>query len=164
MNRRELLQTDAFEAKEYSQSIVFQNEGEKWAWLAGIVDGEGCFSLSRGTATKRGYMVLRIDNKNHELMRFLTMTFGGSYSEVKKKGRIYYQYALSMTGLRQVLPKIRPYLIVKAEEADIVQQVLKAMKYRGDTTEFMESMQKGLESLHSEKSAAGKKGGRKRKS
>jgi len=161
MTRRKLIQSNVFKNEEKEGAvpcITFQTQGEKWAWFAGLVDGEGTFSIGRAGDGKVS-VLLRVEMKTYEIIEFLTLTFGGSFSETKKGGgKVYYIFVLSTDKVRWVLPYIRPYLIVKAKEADLIQRLLDAKTSNYDTKEFTQSIKDGLRALHPEKSEAGDKG------
>lgn len=134
MNRKELLQRELFRQSGELPSISFQTEGEKLAYLAGIIDGEGCLGVYKRQDKKGRVMQwpikLVIANNSERLMKWLVVNFGGRYYERKgerennlkwKKG---YLHVLGERKLTTLLPKVLPYLVIKQEEA---QSVMEAM-------------------------------------
>lgn len=134
MDKQELLQGEMFRQQKELPSINFQTEGEKLAYLAGIIDGEGCLGIYKrqdkdGRVTQWPVKLV-IANNSERLMKWLLVNFGGWYSERKgerkknpkwKKG---YVHVLSERKLRNLLPKVLPYLVIKQEEAEFVIQAL----------------------------------------
>ena len=97
------------------------------AWLAGIIDGEGCITITRqapGTDRRKNwsYRLYVKVTMGHEptVRRIATLVGCGAVTTWKplKHNRSWTWWAASREALA-VLTRIRPYLITKAEEADI---------------------------------------------
>jgi len=105
---------------------INQNLSEsEWAYIAGILDGEGEISIQGNSP------YIKIHNTNSELMDWLTRKLGISKTYVKNRQRkkshkICYSFIFS--GVKRVttfLEKVMPYLIVKRKKAEEVYKFCK---------------------------------------
>lgn len=103
------------------------------AYLAGLIDGEGCLYIGNVKQGKYGsgyqwHSLLRITSCDEELIIWLENTFGGSkdsrYRWTSKKAftRPVYNWQCAGEMLDYILPLVRPYLIIKAKQCDIMIQ------------------------------------------
>ena len=89
---------------------------DELAWVAGFVDGEGCMYLGCGP-------VLAVRNTYRASIQRLADLFSG---RVRQPGlaplskRVIYEWAISGDASVIVLKLIRPWLIVKADQADLL--------------------------------------------
>ncbi len=101
---------------------------EEIAYLAGIIDGEGCFYIGKVKQGKYGngfqwHSMLKVTNCDESLIIWLEQTFGGSkdsrYRWTSKKAFTRPVYNWQATGemLDYLLPKIIRYLIIKSDHA-----------------------------------------------
>jgi hypothetical protein len=101
------------------------------AYLAGIVDGEGCFYIGRVKQGKYGngyqwHTLLKVTSCDVELIIWLEQIFGGHkdsrYRWTSKKAFTRPVYNWQATGpmLDYILPLIQPYLIIKSEQCAIM--------------------------------------------
>ncbi|MEW6385915.1 MAG: LAGLIDADG family homing endonuclease [Thermodesulfobacteriota bacterium] len=110
------------------------------AWLAGIIDGEGCISVSHNRNHNGDVAHYRprfeIRNTNPYLMRRITeilTTWKVKYFLIYIKPReVQYRESLAMAitnyrGIMRILSKTMPYLTAKKEEA---QAMMKFIKWR----------------------------------
>lgn len=102
------------------------------AWAAGIIDGEGCITISRQRAGAGGRI-----NPSHRLYVKVSMghlptidrlheIFGAGSRHVQPGGRWNDAY-IWMVSTRQagdVLRAVRPHLVTKADEADLALEFL----------------------------------------
>lgn len=106
-------------------------EEARWAWLAGFVDADGCISIAKEHDYRKGddYIhyrpALQISNTDEHTMRYIHswLAVGGmtKHKRRKRQHRQIYHYMLrNHRELLQVLLQIRPYLVTKAEQADLV--------------------------------------------
>ena len=106
-----------------------------WAYFAGLIDGEGCFLLTKhkNKIVKTGFSwnpSLRIANLDSRPLELLRREVGGIIKcQIKGKSKIYYYIAYGEV-LRKILPNIEPFLIIKKEQAQIIQKVLYLLKHR----------------------------------
>lgn len=94
-------------------------------YIAGFIDGEGCFSISKA---HRSYNpVLVINNIASEVLDLLKAEYGGSIRYRRNGGfgtNFIFEWRLHAQGLRRLLPCILPHLVIKKEQALILEQFL----------------------------------------
>jgi hypothetical protein len=91
-----------------------------YAYLAGVIDGEGCIRIQRVRArgVVRYQLRLHVANTSRALMDWLEMTFGGhAYARKKPHGGVVWDWHVKNGHVPDVLRLVLPYLIVKREEA-----------------------------------------------
>lgn len=91
------------------------------AYLAGIIDGEGCFYIQR-PGGKSHTLRLFVMNTFKPLIDYLYKTFGGfQYSRKKENStwKIRHEWFVDRETLDELLPLLRPYLINKKEHLEI---------------------------------------------
>ena len=84
----------------------------EWAYLAGLIDGEGCIT-SRRNSKGSYYTRMTISQKRVELLWWVHERFGGA---VSVKGRTWH------AGSRHsawVLEGVLPYLVLKRDQAEV---------------------------------------------
>lgn len=105
------------------------------AYLAGLIDGEGCFYIGRVKQGKYGsgyqwHSLLRIASCDECIIIWLEETFGGSkdsrYRWTSKKAfyRPIYNWQATGPMLDYIMPKILKYLIIKKPHCEVM------IKYR----------------------------------
>lgn len=100
------------------------------AYIAGIVDGEGSLTIhaqKEPSGIYHFHAKLSISNTNEKLMIWLknNLLIGYSYKTKRKQPHNdVYTYTISANGLRWLLPQIRPYLVLKKEQADLILEYL----------------------------------------
>jgi hypothetical protein len=113
-------------------------EKTEWAYLAGLIDGEGCFDLGIHLRTQkykdreyramgcspRLYIALKSHPINREVMEWLSKTFNIPIHE--NQGKFLVQFTGKL--LEEVLQEVLPYLKIKGEEAKILLEALKVIK------------------------------------
>lgn len=103
----------------------------EYAWAAGFIDGEGTITLKRFkshyTIKKIHYQpFISLGQANHighfDAVRKLQKLFGGSLSEWKNKPPRLptLSWCMVSRGAVECLKKIRPYLQVKGQHADLL--------------------------------------------
>jgi len=122
--------------------IQFKTEEGKWSWLAGLIDCDGCIKLSKYHDPRRGKVkkirstswlcYVTFVNVNKEIVETFNSLMG-------RKGKIYtirskiknhrtcYRSDCMKVHLREVLPKIFPYLVVKKKQCEIMMEVIKIL-------------------------------------
>ena len=104
---------------------------EQIAYLAGIIDGEGCFYIGRVKQGKYGngfqwHAFLKITNCDQELIIWLEQTFGGSkdsryrWTSKKKFTRPVYNWQASGPMLDYILHFVQPFLIIKSYQCAVM--------------------------------------------
>ncbi len=121
--------------RQKSEGAVNQQVTSEWiAWLAGIVDGEGCIRLQERKPPKNRRTIvyspcviltntsLLLKDKIEEMLEWLGLPkYTKSEQGWKKTWKPRWQ--IIFTGLsrpKKFLQLVRPYLVVKAEEADLL--------------------------------------------
>lgn len=103
------------------------NMERDWAYFAGIIDGEGSFSIVKYVENGRLRYRLRlyVTNANKPLMDWATERFGGRvYARTKPTGTVVYQWHCRDSLAREVIAGVRSHLIVKAEQAEIADEFI----------------------------------------
>lgn len=103
------------------------------AYLAGIVDGEGCFHACKlknkpGDGYKNGHYrcVLKVSNTNINIFHWLQNTFKGTCCAAYKETRDHlfkrdiYEWTVTGDRLLDICYQILPYLIIKKEHCEHV--------------------------------------------
>lgn len=104
---------------------------EQIAYLAGLIDGEGCFYLGNVKQGKYGsglqwHSFIKITSCDEVLIIWLENTFGGSkdsrYRWTSKKNfyRPVFNWQASGPMLDYILPLVKPYLIIKKHQCDVM--------------------------------------------
>ena len=108
----------------------------KYAYLAGIIEGEGCIfiSNSKNKNRKTNYnfsTLLSIEMGKSDIPKFIYKTFGGNLKVRKRKDRNYFMYIWYVSGIKMynILKKVYPYLQQKKKEAKIYFKYAKTLKY-----------------------------------
>lgn len=115
----------------FNENFPKNHTKEQIAYLAGIIDGEGCFYAGKIPVQKNGKTVfhyhcsIKVDKTSYELIEYLSNTFGGNreYSWWKKKNPKYKPvYAWYSTGLMldYICDQIFPFLIVKKKQCELM--------------------------------------------
>lgn len=109
------------------------------AYLAGILDGEGCIRIRNNGSG--GCVSVHVTNTNKDLLNWCLDVTGMGYIYcirkkrygTHKKQRKAYAWELSPKQAIRILKKIKKYLIVKKKEADLAlgyQKLIKQAKCR----------------------------------
>jgi hypothetical protein len=112
------------------------------AYLAGIVDGEGCFYIGNIKQGKYGnglqwHSMLKVTSCDECLILWLEDIFGGSkdsryrWTSKKKFTRPVFNWQATGDMLDYILPKIIPYLIIKKDHCKIMLQYRETSKNIG---------------------------------
>ena len=128
------------------------------AYLAGIIDGEGCFYLGRVKQGKYGngyqwHSMLKVTSCDESLIIWLEKTFGGSkdsryrYTSNLAFTRPVYNWQATGEMLDYVLPLIDPYLIIKKRQCDVMKRYRITSKNIGSQRLSEEISQKRFELL-----------------
>jgi hypothetical protein len=98
---------------------------EQWAYIAGIVDGEGCITKHNTQNSVHGYM-LAVAQKDVRLLDWLTNTLGVGRRATRQASGVSVWNVTGQRAVHDTLVGIRPYLIVKGEQADIAIAYIRA--------------------------------------
>lgn len=107
---------------------------EKLAYVAGIIDGEGCLSITGAhVVSKKGTLYWKYDaevtvtNTSVALMNWLLKNFGGEImprgKPLKATHKLCYRWRLKDSKARlEFLTAIRPFLVIKQKQADLLRE------------------------------------------
>ena len=100
--------------------MVLISETDK-AYLAGLIDGEGCISILPGGA---GKLQVSVGNNHRGVLEYGQSLFGGSLggSRVTSSGRVCWIWNLSNKKAAGLLESIFPYLRVKRPQAEVARK------------------------------------------
>lgn len=97
------------------------------AWAAGFIDGEGCFWMNRqihkGRTRLTHFVGISVHQTKREPLDKLQRLFGGGiYKMITYKVNQVdgYQWRTHGSGARDVARAVRPYLLVKGPQADLI--------------------------------------------
>jgi len=97
---------------------------EESAYIAGIVDGEGCLSF-RKEKNESITPLLSVCNTNEEIIQFLKNKFDWGYKGYRDNRREKPKWILEMRGMTKLVPLIlclEKYLIIKREQAKLIKE------------------------------------------
>lgn len=128
------------------------------AYLAGLIDGEGCIYIGHTKQGKYGngyqwHSMLKITSCDKELIVWLENTFGGSkdsryrWTSKKKFTRPVYNWQATGPMLDYLMPIVKPYLIIKKKQCDVMIRYRLTSKNIGSKRLPPEINQKRLELL-----------------
>lgn len=83
------------------------------AYLAGILDGEGCISASKPPI----HISVQVSNTDLPLLEWLAENFGGSITLKKQPGKTAYVWQRKARSTKPLLEAALPYLRVKRKQA-----------------------------------------------
>lgn len=126
-----------------------------WARLAAFVDGEGHIGIVTGVRGKKGWAIkVTIANSDLRLMSWLKRTFGGCISLSRAqtaKWKTGYQWISGSRHAFELLKGIRPFLLLKYDQADVafaLQETMKRRGPRGTPKEIIEERHELKETMH----------------
>lgn len=105
--------------------IAKQHDALKLAYLAGIIDGEGCFYIGQikrsynGKITKHHIGIIKIDNTEEVLINWLINNFEGlnsarnRWTSKRKFERPIHTWVVTGDKLLELCQQIHPYLVIK---------------------------------------------------
>lgn len=113
-------------------------------WLAGFIDGEGCFNVTRCRSTILPRLL--IVNTNIDILRSIQEKYGGDISSRQHKSnwKTFNCYRASYKTFKQIVQDVLPYLTIKKNVATICYKMLetKSMKEREEVREIVKAMNK----------------------
>ena len=123
-----------------------------WAYLAGVLDSDGCVSISKQTRNNRPYYSLRvfIANSSRPLIDWLLTNIGGSAfisnRHAPKHHKTVWRWTVRGYEAIPILRKVIPYLRVKCKRAELAIQFAKTL--RSDSRKLTDKELKQRERLH----------------
>ena len=93
-------------------------------YLAGIVDGEGCVSVSYKTKARHERIRLTVSNTDRNLIDWLTSRVGGCVSKNQGRGnrKPAYHWEVYTDNAFKLLTELLPYLKLKKRQAELCLQ------------------------------------------
>jgi hypothetical protein len=91
-------------------------------YLAGIIDGEGCITIMSRGQNQKPVVAVIVSNTDPRLMAYLKDNFGGNVRiQAKQVGnrKPCWQWRVLARQAEAVLVGVRPFLLLKADQADI---------------------------------------------
>jgi hypothetical protein len=124
------------------------------AYFAGFVDGEGCIGF--GKTRKSIFPRVLVTNTNIEILQMLQQKYGGDIrklSKQKSNWKTGFYWRVSWVRALEFLEDIRPYLILKARQADTIFAWNAIRLGQGRTTakkrqEYLDSCEMLVERMH----------------
>ena len=110
----------------HQKDISLPDDETAWAYLAGLVDGEGSIIITkRRNGNHRLFPTLQVSNTSIEIMDWLVKNFGGSYYSygrptnplIHSNVKMSYWKVSRIANLSLLLPRIEPYLVLKRKRA-----------------------------------------------
>jgi len=109
-------------------SLMIEPSATMLAYLGGVIDGEGSIGIRKTKKagpfkSTRYSAILTVGNTSRLLIEQLLAAFGVgcvTYRYPTKTKRACYLWSVSSLGARHVLQMVRPYLIVKREQAAVL--------------------------------------------
>ncbi len=95
-------------------------------YLAGFIDGEGCFNIAKDRKTF--FPRLLIGNTNLEVLQIIKASYGGDIQLIQSKMKNSKQsgmYRAAGKALKAILADVYEYLIIKKPHAILVLEMLK---------------------------------------
>lgn len=89
-----------------------------WAWLAGIIDGDGCISVSKFTTSNKA--IVTIGMTHEKTIKYIASILKVGY-KTKKTGM--YVIRLLTKDVLRVIPNVIPYLTFKKELAILAVEI-----------------------------------------
>jgi hypothetical protein len=105
------------------------------AYFAGILDGEGCLSMSAPTRRTGQYATqIFVGNTDARLIHWIHARFGGTVAlrprqaSAKPTHKQLWRWLLSGSDIVPVLSAVSPYLVIKREQAQLILEMRQTMK------------------------------------
>jgi hypothetical protein len=95
----------------------------EWAYLAGILDGEGCIYLKKNKPHGSIIGAIEIANTSNELATWIMSRFGGKiYFKKSYPGNSKPCYTIRWNGREagSLLPNLLPYIVIKKRKAELL--------------------------------------------
>lgn len=98
---------------------------EELAYLAGIIDGEGCITFHRrgGTNAHICATQLQVGNTDLRLLQWIQVRFGGSVKIERRMNTSHqtvWRWIAHVDNLEEMLAAVLPYLVIKRDQAELL--------------------------------------------
>lgn len=126
-----------------------------YAYLAGLVDADGCIQINRRKSIKNGNsysLCLSVSQCSEQIPFYLLRKFGGNIYEGKKykeNSRAMFRWSIWAIKAKNLLINLEPYLVLKKERAKVAIEfqntiLLKGYNSHGKITEEIAEARKKL--------------------
>ena len=91
-------------------------------YAAGFFDGEGCILIGRTARSDRTteyYLYVNVVNTDRSVLEAFQAQWDGRIYQTKGTHKTCWQWNCSRQGAARFLREVRPYLLVKGEQADL---------------------------------------------
>ncbi len=140
------------------------------AYLAGIIDGEGCISITKPTnkcpSSICGLVVL-VANTNEPIIDWIQSTFGGNKKAKKRnndRAKVCYTWLLQGYAAEALLEAVLPYLRVKKVQGQLGLGLLRGKRLAGGNSNtnapYPEHFRKEIEQMRALMNYLNKRGPR----
>ena len=113
---------------------------EVLAYMAGIIDGEGCILIGRKSQGKgkspRLTLIVNIVNTNEWLIQWIKMQFGGNIRNrfpPNPNAKMIWTWRVESKKAMELLKLVLPYLQIKRPQAELAIQFQSRKRFRGGT-------------------------------
>ncbi len=120
---------------------------EDWAYLAGLIDGEGTVALysnPHGGSSNCYVTVVRISNTNLDLIDWIVERFGARVVEYNRERsssfghkRLYRAEWASASDVGTILQGVMPYLVAKKRFAEMLMSFITVPKWEKEMREIV---------------------------
>ena len=137
------------------------------AYFAGIIDGEGCLSLTSGKRRPEGHAVTRstqiyVGNTDPRVIQWIHARFGGSIalrpSPHPERHKPLWRWLCSGANIEPVLRAVLPYLIIKREQATLILAYRQTMSMVGSNAFVTDETQKTQDDMIAQLRVLNKRG------
>ena len=95
------------------------------AYLAGIIDGEGTITLTRKHKNQTPSPQISVSNTNLELLEYVQRVTGCGHIRAKSRSKPHHRQSWhwqthTVSHNLRILEEIRPFLLVKKQQADLI--------------------------------------------
>mgnify|MGYP001597959611 CR=1 FL=1 len=132
--------------------VAVPYKAEHLAYLAGIIDGEGCFWIGKLKQKERPLPqwrgLLKIDNTDKKLFEWIDQYFGGTSSartrstSSRKFEREIHTWTFTGDRLMNICEQVLPYLVIKKEHCENMIKFRKTFNHKLGTWQVSDETNK----------------------
>lgn len=98
---------------------------EKLAYLAGIFDGEGHFSIVLYRALRKHFPIVGVMNTDEGLMQWLSENYGGAIYHRKSPSnkahwKARFEWRIYSAAIDRLIPAMLPFMVIKRRQAELL--------------------------------------------
>ncbi len=132
-----MIAVETFAIANECERITIPLSSDRIAYLAGIIDGEGCISFGGRLKKKYVTVTLQITNTNRTLIDWLSENLGGSIYErrdIRPNRKQSWLWSCAGRRATEIIRTVSPYLIVKKEQAEVVLSLPRIREFKRDSS------------------------------